>query len=86
LHAVLEHWFPGAAAWRLGQPWHSASPTLPDGLPVLGASGCEGVWLNLGHGAHGWVLANGAATLLRAAIEGAPAPVPPQPFAADRFR
>jgi D-amino-acid dehydrogenase len=86
LHGTLEHWFAGAAALRLGQAWLSASPTLPDGLPVLGASGHDGVWLNIGHGAHGWVLASGAAALLRAGLEGAPPPLPLQPFAADRFR
>ena len=30
---------------------------LPDGPPVLGASGADGVWLNLGHGCSGWALA-----------------------------
>ena len=41
---------------------------LPDGPPVLGASGAEGVWLNVGHGGSGWALAAGSARLVADAI------------------
>jgi D-amino-acid dehydrogenase len=34
---------------------------LPDGPPLLGASGIPGLWLNLGHGASGWTLSCGSA-------------------------
>jgi D-amino-acid dehydrogenase len=34
---------------------------LPDGPPVLGASGLPGIWLNLGHGSSGWALSCGSA-------------------------
>jgi D-amino-acid dehydrogenase len=37
---------------------------LPDGPPVLGASGAPGVWLNLGHGSSGWALSCGSARVL----------------------
>lgn len=68
LYKVLQDWFPAAA--RLAgkcvtvQEWKGARPTLPDGAPVLGMSGIPGVWLNLGHGAHGWTLACGSARAL----------------------
>ena len=45
------------AAQRQAQRWKGARPMLPDGPPVLGASGAEGVWLNVGHGGSGWALA-----------------------------
>ena len=45
---------------------------LPDGPPVLGASGAEGVWLNLGHGSSGWALACGSAKLLADSVAGRP--------------
>ena len=38
------------------QQWKGARPMLPDGPPVIGASGIPGVWLNLGHGSSGWAL------------------------------
>jgi D-amino-acid dehydrogenase len=37
---------------------------LPDGPPVLGASGVPNIWLNVGHGASGWALSCGSARVL----------------------
>lgn len=75
LYRVLDDWFPGAAQMAQAQRWKGARPMLPDGPPVLGASGRPGVWLNLGHGASGWALAAGSARVL-ADLIGGRAPVP----------
>lgn len=75
LYRVLDEWFPGAALAREAQHWKGARPMLPDGPPVLGASGAPGVWLNLGHGASGWTLACGSARVLAEAIAGREAPL-----------
>lgn len=75
LYKVLEHWFPGAAVVREAQQWKGARPMLPDGPPVLGASGLPGVWLNLGHGSSGWLLACGSARVLAELVSGRPAPI-----------
>ncbi len=64
LYRVLDDWFPGAAQRRDAQVWKGARPMLPDGPPVLGASGAPGVWLNLGHGSSGWALSCGSARVL----------------------
>ena len=64
LYRVLNDWFPGAAQLSKAQQWKGAMPMLPDGPPVLGASGQTGVWLNLGHGPSGWALAAGSARVL----------------------
>lgn len=64
LYRVLHDWFPGVARLEQVQRWKGVRPTVPDGAPVLGASGLDGVWLNLGHGAHGWALACGSARVL----------------------
>ncbi len=62
LYKVLYDWFPGAAQLASNvQIWKGARPTLPDGCPLIGPSGLPGIWLNLGHGAHGWALASGSA-------------------------
>lgn len=62
LYKVLHDWFPGAAQMSGGvQEWKGARPMLPDGPPILGASGIPGVWLNLGHGSSGWALSCGSA-------------------------
>lgn len=62
LYKVLHDWFPGAANLSNGvQEWKGARAMLPDGPPILGASGIPGLWLNLGHGAEGWALSCGSA-------------------------
>jgi len=74
LYKVLRDWFPGAA--RLSshagsvQEWKGARPMLPDGPPVLGASGKPGLWLNLGHGSSGWALSCGSARVLADLVAG----------------
>jgi D-amino-acid dehydrogenase len=65
LYRVLHDWFPGAAQLsNTGagvQEWKGARPMLPDGPPLIGASGIPGVWINLGHGSSGWALSCGCA-------------------------
>jgi D-amino-acid dehydrogenase len=68
LYKVLHDWFPGAAqlanTGSAVQEWKGARPMLPDGPPVLGATGIPGVWINLGHGSSGWALACGSARVV----------------------
>jgi D-amino-acid dehydrogenase len=65
LYKVLLDWFPGAANLSSGvQVWKGAQPMLPDGPPLLGASGIANLWLNLGHGSSGWALSCGSARVL----------------------
>jgi D-amino-acid dehydrogenase len=71
LYQVLHDWFPGAARLSGGvQQWRGASPMLPDGQPMVGASGIAGLWLNLGHGFNGWTLSCGSARVLADLING----------------
>jgi hypothetical protein len=68
LYKVLHDWFPGAAqlanTGAAVQEWKGARPMLPDGPPILGATGVPGVWINLGHGSSGWALACGSARVV----------------------
>lgn len=74
LYRALSDWFPGAV--RLGGPagsvqeWRGVQATLPDGMPLIGASRLPGIWLNLGHGQAGWSMACGAARALADRMEG----------------
>lgn len=72
LYEALHDWFPGSARMTQAQRWKGARPTLPDGAPLLGASGSANVWLNLGHGGNGWAMACGSARLIADAIAGRP--------------
>ncbi len=71
LYKVLHDWFPGAGLMSSGvQEWKGARPMLPDGPPVIGASGLPGIWLNLGHGSSGWALSCGSARALADLVAG----------------
>jgi len=67
LYKVLHDWFPGAArlaGTAVVQEWKGARPMLPDGPPLLGATGVPGVWINIGHGSSGWALSCGSARVV----------------------
>lgn len=70
LYKVLHDWFPGSARLSQAQVWKGARPMLPDGPPVIGRSGIEGVWVNLGHGSSGWALSCGSARLIADSVAG----------------
>ncbi|MCE9661194.1 MAG: FAD-dependent oxidoreductase [Burkholderiales bacterium] len=75
LDKVLDDWFPGVTQRGQAQRWKGARPMLPDGPPVLGPSGAEGVWLNLGHGGSGWALSCGSAKLVADSVAGRTNPI-----------
>jgi D-amino-acid dehydrogenase len=70
LYKVLHDWFPGVARMSHAQLWKGARPMMPDGPPLLGASGLPGIWLNLGHGSSGWALASGSARVVADLVAG----------------
>lgn len=87
LYKVLQDWFPGAVHLSNGvQEWKGSRPMLPDGPPILGKSGLEGVWLNLGHGSSGWALSCGSARVLADQILGRSPEIDDAGFSVDRLR
>ena len=86
LYKVLHDWFPGAAVMGQAQVWKGARPMLPDGPPVLGASGKDGVWLNLGHGSSGWALSCGSARLLADLVVGRTPAIDTEGLGLERLR
>jgi D-amino-acid dehydrogenase len=52
------------------QVWKGSRPMLPDGPPVIGRSGIDGIWVNLGHGSSGWALSCGSARALADSLSG----------------
>lgn len=53
-------------------PWAGFRPATPTGLPLVGPSPIEGLYLNVGHGSLGWTLASGCAALLAEQIAQVP--------------
>jgi D-amino-acid dehydrogenase len=64
LMKVAHDWFPYAANYRKGKFWVGARPMLPDGPPVLGRTPIGNLYLNIGHGSSGWVMAAGSARIV----------------------
>lgn len=87
LYLALSGWFPGGALTSSPQVqvWRGARPMLPDGAPVIGASGQPGLWLNTGHGACGWAQACGSARALADMLATRPPAIDLQAFSAQRF-
>jgi D-amino-acid dehydrogenase len=87
LYKVLQDWFPGAANLSGGvQEWKGARPMLPNGPPMIGASGIPGLWLNLGHGSSGWALSCGSARAVADLIADKPPELDVAGFKVDRRR
>ncbi|NCT81536.1 MAG: FAD-dependent oxidoreductase [Comamonadaceae bacterium] len=70
LHRGLQHWFPGSVLHQQVQQGQSRRAMSADGLPLLGASGSPGLWLNLSMGGQGWGLSCGSAQLLAQQVAG----------------
>ena len=69
LLALARRLFPLAADWSQADPvWAGQRPMTPSGVPLIGASGVPGLYLNAGHGGLGWTLACGAAKRLAGMI------------------
>lgn len=89
LYKVLHDWFPGAAqlanTGAAVQEWKGARPMLPDGPPLLGASGIPGVWINIGHGSSGWALACGSARAVADLMSAKPAEVDMEGLGVERL-
>jgi D-amino-acid dehydrogenase len=87
LYQALSGWFPGGAQLSSThvQVWRGARPMLPDGGPMIGASGLPGLWVNAGHGASGWAQACGSARALADMLAQREPAVDLQPLGMRRF-
>jgi D-amino-acid dehydrogenase len=55
--------------------WCGLRPATPNGLPLVGETRYENLWLNTGHGTLGWTMACGSAAALSDLIAGKPTAV-----------
>jgi D-amino-acid dehydrogenase len=72
--------FPGLSSNADIQPWAGQRPATPSGIPCIGPTSIKGLYLNTGHGALGWTLACGSASLLASQIEGEQPAIPDEAF------
>lgn len=86
LFRALHHYFPGSANVTTGvQSWRGARVFTPDSMPVVGPTPTPGIWINAGHGANGWGLAQGCARILADRIQGKQCEVDIESLRPDRF-
>ncbi|WP_169802323.1 NAD(P)/FAD-dependent oxidoreductase [Hydrogenophaga flava] len=87
LYDSLSNWFPGALRTGVSgavQEWSGTVTTTPDALPLLGPTSVPDIWINAGHGMHGWLLACGCAKVLADQLSGRPPEIDITPFLAQR--
>lgn len=67
------------------RPWCGLRAASPDGVPILGASGVEGLSLASGHGHLGWSMAAGTGKALAQQLLGEPREFPLAGYELSRF-
>jgi D-amino-acid dehydrogenase len=65
--------------------WTGLRPMTPDGMPILGPTPYDNLYLNTGHGSLGWTLACGSAQVLAELICGREPPIDLRGFSLGRF-
>ena len=66
-------------------PWTGLRPMTSDGVPILGKTSIEGLYLNTGHGHLGWTSGAASGRVLADTIMGQPPEVDMSLYSIDRF-
>ena len=67
---VANDYYPNAANFNTANFWSSTFALQPNGMPLVGGTTHGNIFVNTGHGAHGWAAAVGAGKLLADAMAG----------------
>lgn len=65
--------------------WAGLRPQTPDGVPVIGATRTEGLYVNTGHGTLGWTMSMGSARHLADIVSGSAPELAIDPYSIQRF-
>ncbi len=66
-------------------PWCGLRPVSADGVPIIGATVFENLYLNTGHGHLGWTMAVGSGRLVAELVCQRTPALDPSPYALERF-
>lgn len=87
---ALEHsfgqLFPVGGDMRNATFWTGLRPMTPDGPPLVGPTGIDGLYLNTGHGTLGWTMACGSAKCLSDLISGREPAIDMRALTINRYR
>ena len=84
---MLENVYPnlfGQIDLNEGKIWHGFRPMSADGLPFIGKTKIEGLFVNCGQGHLGWTLAMGSANLLADEVQNCKSEIDINPYLAKR--
>ena len=87
LYRTLENVYPSICAnldLDQGSLWYGFRPMSSDGVPYIGATKIEGLFVNTGHGHLGWTLAMGSADLLAGVMLNKETKIGSEPFLVSR--
>ena len=86
--AILEatmRQFPAAGDAEKAQFWAGLRPMTPDGVPVVGFSQYDNLFLNTGHGTYGWTMSCGSGQVIADIVSGKQPEIDIEPFGLERF-
>ena len=66
--------------------WAGLRPSTPDGVPVIGRTGLDNLFLNTGHGTLGWTMACGSGRVVADLVLGRTPEISLDGLGIDRFR
>jgi D-amino-acid dehydrogenase len=67
------------------KPWCGLRPMSVDGVPIIGATPIDNLFINTGHGHLGWTMAAGSGSLLAELMVGRRPRIDPTPYRLERF-
>jgi D-amino-acid dehydrogenase len=67
------------------RPWCGLRPMSADGVPVIGHTPFDNLWVNSGHGHLGWTMAAGSGQLLAELLSKETPSLDPKPYSPARF-
>ena len=77
--------FPACGDPRYASFWAGLRPLTPDGVPLIGPTKFDNLYLNTGHGTYGWTMAAGSGKAVADLVGGATPEIDLAPFGLARF-
>ncbi|WP_338084707.1 MULTISPECIES: D-amino acid dehydrogenase [Burkholderia] len=84
LVSAFERAFPGAIDGQCASHWAGLRPATPDGVPLVGRTACENLYVNTGHDGFGWSTSCGSGKLIADIVMGRPADIDAADYALAR--
>ena len=76
---------PALSTCPIYEQWTGFRPLSPDGIPIIGKGGADGLYMLTGHGPSGIGPLPGSVAVLLASIFGETPPIPPDPYSPLRW-